>query len=210
MNVYNRSENIGRVDLSADRGRIPSMARPVPRPAPQPNNVFAGKDGKVYQRDDNGNWKQREGRKWKPTTLPSPSPAERPAIGSGPPGHPVPKPSQPAVQPQPEKPTRDRPPQPRESVPPPSPKPAAPTPATPPKGHPTPPAVRPAPPSIRPAAGDLEREYRARERSVPREKPGTPPSSARPAAPQQEKQKEKAQKPQQEKPPKREKENHRP
>jgi hypothetical protein len=68
-----------------------------------------------------------------------------------------------------------------------------------PQERPTPPSARPdnrqerpTPPTIRPTPGDLEREYRARERSVPRENP-SPPPSARPTPPRQERQNEKAQ-----------------
>lgn len=45
---------------------------PQPRPSRQPNNVFADRQGNVYQRDNQGTWNQRnnQNRTWQPTTQP--------------------------------------------------------------------------------------------------------------------------------------------
>lgn len=57
-NLYKRPENAGRI---ADR----SAARNPGRPSERPNDVFAGRDGNVYQRGNDGSWKQRQGDGWK-------------------------------------------------------------------------------------------------------------------------------------------------
>ncbi|MDH3626753.1 MAG: carbohydrate-binding family V/XII [Acidobacteriota bacterium] len=57
-NLYKRPENAGRI---AD----PGTARRPGRPSERPNDVFAGRDGNVYQRDGNGGWSQRQGDGWK-------------------------------------------------------------------------------------------------------------------------------------------------
>ena len=232
-NVYSRAENIQRVDLSASRTRVPSIARPIARPVTVANDVFAGKDGMVYQRDANGTWKVREGKTWKPTTLPSPPPAPpTPSRGALKPATPPPtKPSRPDVRSRPEPrsierpaPPRDNPPPPRDNPPPrdtpptrpptpPSVRPSTPPserPAPPPE-RPTPPPERPAPPpSIRPTPGNLEREYRARERSGQGDNLGAPPPSARPTPQREEPRDRKQQEPPKEKPQERSRENARP
>ena len=90
-NVYNRTENVARVNLTVDRTPR-SIARPIVRPARVPDDVFAGRDGKVYRRDTKGSWQVRTGTKWKPTSLPVPptetkrrrEPASRPSTPSRP------------------------------------------------------------------------------------------------------------------------------
>ncbi len=176
-NVYNRTENIARVDrASLDRVRVRTIAPRIARPVPAPDDVFAGKDGKVYRRETKGTWQVRTGTKWKPTSLPTPPattvhntpPPEAPEIRQRrempaverrapqrneprervtPPREPSPPPEQPSERPSPpserETPSRERP--------------------SPPSDRPSPPREQPAP-SEKPSPGDLEREYRARER----------------------------------------------
>src|SRR5258706_6757843 len=86
MNLCRRSTSVGRVDRIASRLPLhPVVAAPA-RGVKRPNNVFAGRDGKVYQRDDRGIWKVNEGRAWKPTRTPDRPPAQPPAQGSVVPG----------------------------------------------------------------------------------------------------------------------------
>lgn len=133
-NLYQRTQNVGRTDPA--RSRLP--LRPVTRPqptAPRPNNVFAGKDGKVYQRDDRGNWRVHDGRQWRPAQVPA-TPRVSPSFQPAPVTPPVPRPSGPA-------------------------------PVTPGGPRPTRFGPRPAP-SVMPASpdpGNLEREFRGRERA---------------------------------------------
>ncbi len=175
-NLYNRPENRPRVDLAALRGPAHPLWRPGGEPTRLPNDVFAGKDGKVYQRDAGGGWRVNEGRTWKPAQLPvAPNPPG--SAGSPPSGsrqlppteerplgrlkpRPMPAPAQlPAsapVSPPMREPARrewppQRPPQPR-----------------------TAPAPRPEPPRVSPVPGNLEREFHARERARP-EPAATPP-----------------------------------
>jgi len=63
MNVYNRSENIVRVDKNVATTLVRSVAPTTLRQMRKPNDVFAGQDGKVYQRDTRGSWKVNVGRK---------------------------------------------------------------------------------------------------------------------------------------------------
>jgi hypothetical protein len=191
-NVYNRPENIARVNRSIGRIPVRSIAPRIARPAPVPDDVFAGKDGKVYRRDPKGMWQVRTGTEWKQTKLPTPPPATPPPGVREPSSHP----SQPEVSRQRKGrpavehpvPRRNNPPEqptpPAEQFTPPSERP------TPPSERPTPPSERPTPPSERPTPGDLEREYRARERTD-RQEPQDP----------------KAQEPQKERPSQRSKEN---
>jgi hypothetical protein len=214
MNVYNRTENIARVDPTASR--IPqSIARPLPRPAPVPNDVFAGKDGKVYRRDNTGSWQVRERTTWKPTKLPTPKPATPPPGSREPVVRPSTRPSQPEARSQRERPSVERPMPPRDNPParPQTPRAERPAPQserpTPRPERPTPPSERPTPPPTTRAPGDLEREYRARERSGHEDKPDAPPPSARPTQ-RQESQDQKAQEPPREKSRERSRENTRP
>ncbi len=210
-NVYSRPENIARVDRSFDRIRVRSIARPIAppiaRPAPVPDDVFAGKDGKVYRRDPKGTWQVRTGTKWKPTNLPTPLLMPVPATPPG--GEPASVPSAspsrrevirqrggPAVEhvaPQRDTP-RERPTPPREQPTPPREQP------TPPRERPAPPRERPAPPSEKSTPGDLEREYHARQRSDRQDNSGAPPPAARPTPPPEEPRSPKAEEPTKETP----------
>lgn len=76
INLYRRAANLARVDRTA----TPMPARPIAQtttgPAAVPNNVFAGRDGNVYRRDDAG-WRIHQGRSWLPApaaSRPSPTP----------------------------------------------------------------------------------------------------------------------------------------
>jgi hypothetical protein len=54
----------------------PDVTRPLPG---QPNNVYAGSDGDVYRRTNDGRWQQRDGRTWKPAfQAPRPAPVAPP------------------------------------------------------------------------------------------------------------------------------------
>ncbi len=231
MNVYNRPENIARVDRTADRIRVRTIAPRIVRPVPVPDDVFAGKDGKVYRRDPQGTWQVRTGTTWKPTKLPIPPPAAPPPGVQEPARPPSTTPSRPEARPQRGDPSIERPaPQrgnPRER---PTPPPTQPTPPpeqstppreqpAPPRERPTPPRERPAPPTQRPTPGDLEREYRARQRSRG-DNSEAPPPAARPPREEsrnpkaqefrKEKESQKENEPQKEKPPQRSRENTRP
>ncbi|HEX5003072.1 MAG TPA: hypothetical protein VFW78_11305 [Bacteroidia bacterium] len=88
-NVYNkvdgaRSRDINRTPDRGTSGGKPSTSRPkpstgqTPRPAApvasdKANNIYAGRDGNVYQRDNNGNVQQRDNNQWKPANNPSQS-----------------------------------------------------------------------------------------------------------------------------------------
>ena len=156
MNLYRRSANVARVDRAASRLPLRPVVSSPARRVNRPNNVYAGRDGKVYQRDERGIWKVNEGRSWKPTRTPDRSPAKRPAQGSGapgsgigrnwPPAPPLPQPVAPEARPQ--RPVDPQPARPAEERPQ---RPAAPQP-------------RPAAPEVRPEPGNLENEYRARQR----------------------------------------------
>jgi hypothetical protein len=168
MNVYNRSENIRRVDrTAASTFTRRNIAPTVVRPTRVPNDVFAGKDGKVYQRDTKGAWKVNVGRGWKPAQVPTKAPTPVVPRDRGPAGGPETRPSRPPT------PTETRPSRP-------------PTPTGPPAERPrerkepqhNTPATRPAPPTIRSTPGDLESEYRARQRGG-----HAPPPTAEPPAP---------------------------
>ena len=170
MNLYRRPVNVGRVDHAASRLPLRPVLAMTAHNASRPNNVFAGRDGKVYQRDDRGNWKVNQGRAWKPTRVP-----DRP-LAPAPPGAVAPRPvggsswprMRPQVQPEPARPS---------------------APSAPPPSYVPP---RPTAPVIRPEPGNLEREYHARERSGPAAAPrpavapgpGPAPSPARPARPE--------------------------
>jgi len=162
-NLYNRSENIVRVDRAASRMPLRPIATPVARGPGVRNNVFAGKDGKVYQRGDNGNWKVNEGRMWRPTRTPITSP-RMPSGGvtaGGSPNGSVKSEARPRRSPM-QPPGVERSPS---------------------GDFPRP---RPTPPTISPAPGNLENEYRARKRSSEAPPLGTaapPARRERPAPP---------------------------
>jgi hypothetical protein len=141
-NLYNRSENIQRVDRSANRMPVRQVVPPAPKPAGVQNNVFAGKDGKVYQRGENGHWQVNEGHAWHATTTPTTPAAPQmrsnggtagSSGGSSPHAHPQPMPAQPAPDQHTATGNIQRP-------------------------HPTPPTISPVP-------GNLEREFHARQRA---------------------------------------------
>jgi hypothetical protein len=172
VNLYNRPENIVRVDRAAVRMPMRQIARLAAKPAPLPNNVLAGKDGKVYQRDERGNWKVNEGRVWKPARVPVTPLGTPPAAGGGkangvtrgadrPAEHALPRPT-PGSWP------AERQVQPR-----------------------TVPPTRPAPPTISPAPGNLEREYAARERVSQGNTPDAATPTAHPKPAREERPKEK-------------------
>ncbi len=189
-NVYNRSENIARVDQSVKPVPVRSIAAPIPRRVTVPDNVFAGRDGNVYRRDTSGSWEMRKDTEWKPTELPSPPPAppaqqtppetrrssierpvpprdsprERPTTRSEPPTPPQERPShQERPTPPEERPSqRERPAKRQEQQPTPQEQQPPAPPEEPPQSR-----ERPAPPEESPSPGDLEREFRARQRSEP-------------------------------------------
>jgi hypothetical protein len=81
-NLYTRSDNMKR---SARPGSRPPFPRSVGagRPVRVPNNIYAGTDGRVYQRAADGQWKVNQGRRWLPTPMPAqPSPPVVPVRGS--------------------------------------------------------------------------------------------------------------------------------
>ena len=158
-NLYNRPVNEHRVDRAASRMPL-HETRPFPAGANgRPNNVFAGRDGRVYQRDAGGTWEVNQGHKWiradgitrehtapgRPgaTTEPRPgrgvhAPAVRPFPA------PLPTPAPPRAQPGFDRRGRSAPPQAQPRFE---------------------PRDRPAPPPLSPEPGDIEREYHARERT---------------------------------------------
>jgi hypothetical protein len=168
-NLYNRQENIARVNRSALRMPVRPLARPAARPASSPNNVFAGKDGKVYQRVGTGKWKVNEGRVWRPTPTPTAtpgtqSPADRgkkPELGmkrGWPNLRPFPRPTPVEKPAEPSAPPAGRP----TARPTPTPSPVQPSPERPVERRETP---TPQPAPVSPTPGNLEREFRARERA---------------------------------------------
>lgn len=170
-NMYNRQENITRVDKT----RIRTIVAPIPKPA-APNDVFAGQDGKVYRRDPKGSWQVRTGSTWQRTRLPNP-PVTPPVVTPAR-ERPSPATNRPMRQPrpritEPDQPTPRQPP----AIARPEPRPERPVPQReqpiPRRERPIPqreperqtPRERPAPPPEKPTPGDLEREYRARNRA---------------------------------------------
>jgi hypothetical protein len=172
-NMYHRPENISRVDVV----RVRSVVAPIARPIPMPNDVFAGKDGKVYRREPKGTWQVQTGTGWRPTRLPATPP---PSPSSPPPS------SQPSTQPgrsrggpaiEHRKPVqRGRPDQ--ITPPPPQPEPISdqPTPVQPPA------VARPSQPDQPTPRPERERPTPRPERPRPeRERPAPPPERERPA-----------------------------
>jgi hypothetical protein len=161
-NIYNRPENVARVERSASRLPVRPVATPAAQPAKTPNNVFAGKDGKVYQRGENGQWQVNEGHAWHSTPTPNTSPAKSPQSGGVTAGGNVPSGSSPKPRPQP-------------------------MPAQPPTGERSTTGniqrPRPVAPAISPVPGNLEREFRARQRvsEPPQLRPQTPAPHSAPA-----------------------------
>jgi hypothetical protein len=173
VNLYNRPENIVRVDRAAVRMPVRQIARLTTRPAPLPNNVLAGKDGRVYQRDVRGNWKVNEGRAWKPARVPVTPLGTPPAAGGGTASgvtRGADRPAErPLAQPTPGRWPTERQVQPR-----------------------TVPPTPPAPPTISPTPGNLAREYAARERVSQGTTPDAAAPAARPKPAREERPKEKA------------------
>ena len=178
MNLYKRPENILRVNREASRMPFRPIVRPAATGEQRPNNVFAGRDGKVYQRDESGKWKVNQGRTWLPAQIPQPRP-----VTPAPPGGPRSGFDWPRARPQPAPPRPAEPGNEPRSAPPPN------NPA-PPQVSPGRPMFRPASPVIRPVPGDLNREFQGRGRG------SAPPVPAKPA-PQRGKMKQ----PEKEKPP---------
>jgi len=168
-NLYNRTDNITRVDKNADPTHLRTIMRPIPPTAPTPNDVFAGQDGKVYRRDPQGGWQVRSGKNWAKTNLPSNTRESGPSIE-----HPMPQPIDRQIEKPAPPPNRSKPPEPE--------RPAAEKQRSTPAERPSRPQERgrPAPLPERSTPGNLEREFRARERAKdeghstlqPKERPG--------------------------------------
>jgi hypothetical protein len=221
-NIYNRTENVTRVDRVRNR----AIARPIVRPSPVPNDVFGGKDGRVYRREGDGTWQVRTGSEWKPTNVPvlppatttqrqreeTPLPPAKPmppreSRRRGEPAveRPAPPRNIPTEQPVPSRdrptPQRERPTPPREQPVPPRERPMPPRERTePPRERPRPQEERTTPSRERPAPGNLEREYRARERSNREDRPQPPPPAVRPTPPPEEPKDKKSEEPKKERP----------
>ena len=146
VNLYNRSENVGRVARPMGRPQT-TVASTPPKVAPVPNNVFAGRDGKVYQRTSGGQWNVNQGRQWIRTTQVPPA---SPPVSTPFTSH---VPSSPGIQ----KPAARPMGQPRPTAPP------TPTFAPPPTWR-SRPAAPAAPPTLAPSPGALERDFQARQR----------------------------------------------
>jgi hypothetical protein len=162
MNLYRRTANQPRIDRTARVAPArPVMTPPIPRER-MPNNVFAGRDGKVYRRDDSG-WKVNQGRTWNPAppeVNPPASPTSRPA-------------------PPPREPTQNWPPRNQRPLPPVG---GPPSGGQPPRAEPARQPVRPAPPEVSPRPGNLEREFQGRVRAG--NPGGRPATGAKPKPPE--------------------------
>ena len=155
INIYRRSANLPRVDKTVARSPL-TPARATPRtPAKAPNDVFAGRDGKVYRREQNG-WKVNQGRNWVPAPVTA-TPRETPAAPARAPVAAPPVRNWPPPAPTPQR---------RYEMPP-----VTTTPVAPPSARPQ----RVQPPPISPSPGDLEREFRGRQRSGTGPTPVAPP-----------------------------------
>lgn len=168
-NIYdrpaNRPRNAAR-PATADRVR-PDRAEPSTR-----NNIYAGPDGNVYRRRDDGGWETRDGQGgWRPSQQPEGPgtegrPAQRPSDPGARPSQPSTRPSQPQTRPsQPQ--TRPSQPQTRPSQP--GARPSQPqTRPSQPQTRPSAPQTRPsqpqARPGTRPSPGQLDRSYQSRSR----------------------------------------------
>ena len=98
INLYSRSENVKRLATPAPRG-VKTRTVGEGRRLRLPNDLYAGNDGRVYQRGTDGQWRVNQGRRW----LPTPVPAE-PALpvvplhtGGGNPRGDSPRPDQPPI-----------------------------------------------------------------------------------------------------------------
>jgi hypothetical protein len=99
-NLYNRADQTARVADRSGGGRQPGVAT-----GDRANNIYAGQDGNVYRRNQDGSWQQRSGNGWKPAdpgagtgTRPS-QPSTRPSQPSTRPSQPSTRPSQPSTRP---------------------------------------------------------------------------------------------------------------
>lgn len=162
-NLYNRTENVARIDPTLAQARMRSIAAQIARPAPVPNDVFAGKDGKVYRREPTGTWQVRSGRTWKQTKLPVPPPDAPPVEVRERASQPSSVPSKPDVGRDRKRPAIERS-MPQRGNAPERPRSRSDR-SIPSEERPTPPSERSTPPSERPTPGNLEREYRARQRA---------------------------------------------
>ena len=72
-NLYTRPANAPRVNRNVLMIPWLKPARPAGRPTGTPNDAFAGKDGRVYRRDETGRWRVNERGNWKPTPTPTPA-----------------------------------------------------------------------------------------------------------------------------------------
>ncbi len=142
-NIYSRPGNAGRVDLSVLRPPVRQVTRVTTKLTPLPNDVFAGRDGKVYRREADGTWKVNDGSGWRRTRLPETREAGRVVTRPATPGAATPAPVRPAIR--------------REA--------GGATPTAPARSAPSPAQSAPAP-AERVSPGNLEREYRARERAL--------------------------------------------
>jgi hypothetical protein len=79
-NLYNRPGNAGRVDAVALRPPVRKVTRVTTSIRPLPNDVYAGRDGRVYRRDASGTWRVNDGRAWRQTKLPE-TQDRPPAVG---------------------------------------------------------------------------------------------------------------------------------
>ncbi|HNP22068.1 MAG TPA: hypothetical protein PKM63_04990 [Panacibacter sp.] len=81
INNNNRpgNNNKGGIGNNNNKPGINNNNKPVAKPADTKNNVFADKDGNVFQRDDKGNINQRDNKSkdWKPTNNKQPAPDNR-------------------------------------------------------------------------------------------------------------------------------------
>ncbi|HET7498192.1 MAG TPA: carbohydrate-binding family V/XII [Candidatus Eisenbacteria bacterium] len=191
-NLYNRTENVTRVDRVRNR----AIARPIVRPSPVPNDVFGGKDGRVYRREGDGTWQVRTGSEWKPTNVPVLPPATTTQREREETPLPPAKPMPPRESRRRGEPAVERPAPPR-NIPTERPVPSRERPE-PPRERPMPQEERTTPPRERPAPGNLEREYRARERSNREDKPEAPPPAVRPTLPSEEPKDKKSEEPKKE------------
>jgi hypothetical protein len=175
VNLYHRAENAGRLARPMGHPQT-TVASTPPKVAPLPNNVFAGRDGKVYQRTPGGKWNVNQGRQWIHTTQVPAAPVSPPYTSHSPSTPSVQKPmARPMGQPQPMTPS-------------------TPTFVAPPAWR-TRPTASPSPPTLAPSPGSLERDFQARQRgSAPAAAPIAPPHAPQQAQkpePDKEKKKDK-------------------
>jgi hypothetical protein len=96
-NIYKRNKNTVRTSEKARhiRNRAAGTAtkgKLKTRPASRPNNVYVGKDGKIYRKGING-WQQRDNKKWQSIKSPAGRPAATRPVNARPSPRPVTRPS---------------------------------------------------------------------------------------------------------------------